>query len=98
MPDGFPDGSEGKESACNTGDTGVLGLIPVLGRSPPWMRKWQLTPAFLPGKSHGQSGLAGSSPWGHKESDTTEQLRVHARRMQDWACRRDLATTRKKPM
>ena len=28
---GFPDGSDGKESACNTGD---LGLIPRLGRSP----------------------------------------------------------------
>ena len=26
---------------------------------------------FLPGKSHGQRSLAGSSPWGHKESDTS---------------------------
>ena len=30
--------------------------------------------AFLPGESHGQRGLAGYSPLGHKESDTTEQL------------------------
>ena len=30
------------------------------------------TPVFLPGKSHGQRGLVGYSPWGHKESDTTE--------------------------
>ena len=29
---------------------------------------------FLPGKSHGQRSLAGYSPWGHKESHTTEQL------------------------
>ena len=29
---------------------------------------------FLPGKFHGQRNLAGYSPWGHKESDTTEQL------------------------
>ena len=29
---------------------------------------------FLPGESHGQRNLAGYSPWGHKESDTTEQL------------------------
>ena len=28
---------------------------------------------FLPGKSHGQRSLLGSSPWSHKESDTTEQ-------------------------
>ena len=38
----------------------------------PWRRAWQPTPAFLPGKSHGQRSLAGYSPWGHKESDTTE--------------------------
>ena len=29
-----PDGSESKESACNAGDTGDMGLIPGLGRSP----------------------------------------------------------------
>ena len=40
----------------------------------PWRRKWQSTPVFLPGKSHGQRSLAGSSPRGPKESDTTEQL------------------------
>ena len=37
MPDGFPDGSEGKESACNVGnteDTGVAGSIPGSGRPP----------------------------------------------------------------
>ena len=32
--EGFPDGSSGKESACNAGDTGNVGLIPGLGRSP----------------------------------------------------------------
>ena len=33
----------------------------------PWRRKWQPTPVFLPGKSHGQSSLVGYSPWeGHK--------------------------------
>ena len=37
-------------------------------------RKWQPTPVFLPGKSHGQRSLVGYSPWGHKESDTTERL------------------------
>ena len=35
-------------------------------------RKWQLTSVFLPGEFHGQKSLVGSSPWTHKESDTTE--------------------------
>ena len=55
---GFPGGSAGKESACNAGD---LGLIPELGRSP-GEEKWQSTPIFLPGESHGQRSLAGYSP------------------------------------
>ena len=29
---------------------------------------------FLPGDYHGQRSLAGYSPWGRKESDTTEGL------------------------
>ena len=37
-------------------------------------RKWQPTPVLLPGKFHGQRTLVGYSPWGHKESDTTERL------------------------
>ena len=41
-------------------------------RKIPWRRAWQSTPVFLPGESHGQISLAGYSPWGHKESDTTE--------------------------
>ena len=39
-----------------------------------WRRKWQPTPALLPGKSPGWRSLAGYSPWGHEESDTTEQV------------------------
>ena len=41
---------------------------------PFWGRKWQPTPVFLPGESHGQRSLAGYSPWGRKESDMTERL------------------------
>ena len=37
-------------------------------------KKWQSTPVLLPGKSHGQRSLGGYSPWGRKESDTTEQF------------------------
>ena len=40
----------------------------------PWRRKWQPTPIFLPGESHGQRSLVGCRPWGLKESDTTERL------------------------
>ena len=36
--------------------------------------KWQPTPVLLPRESHGQRSLVGYSPWGHKESDTTERL------------------------
>ena len=36
-----------------------------------WRTKWQPTPVFLPGKSHGQRSLAGYSSWGHKELDKT---------------------------
>jgi len=43
----------------------------------PWRRAWQPTPVFLPGKSHGQRSLAGYSPWGHREPDTTEQLNTY---------------------
>ena len=38
----------------------------------PWRRAWQPILVFLPGESHGQRSLAGYSPCGHKESDTTE--------------------------
>ena len=43
-------------------------------RKIPWRRAWQPTAVFLPGESHGQRSLMGYSPWGHKESDTTERL------------------------
>ena len=56
----FPGGPDSKESAHNVGD---LGSIPGSGRFP-GEKKWQPTPGFLPGKSHGQRGLADYSPWG----------------------------------
>ena len=46
------------------------------GRSP-WRREWQPTAVFLPGESHGQGNLVGYSPWGHKESDTTEATNTY---------------------
>ena len=35
------------------------------------------TPVLLPGKSHGWRSLVGHSPWGRKQSDTTERLHFH---------------------
>ena len=46
---------------------------PQIGKIP-WRREWLPTPVSFPGEFHGQRSLAGSSPWDHKESDTTEQL------------------------
>ena len=45
-------------------------------RKIPWRREWQSIPEFLPGEFHGQKSLVGYNPWGHKESDMTEQLRL----------------------
>ena len=49
------------------------GFNPWFGRIP-WRREWQPTPVSLPGEFHGQSCLAGYSPWGRKESDMTDRL------------------------
>ena len=40
----------------------------------PWRGKWQPTPVFLPGESHGRKSLEGYSAWGHTELDMTERL------------------------
>ena len=61
---GFPGGSDGKDSACNAGD---LGLIPGLGRSLGEGNGNPLQYSCL----DGHRSLGGYSPWGHKELDTT---------------------------
>ena len=38
-----------------------------------WRKKWQPSPGFFPGESHGQRSLAGYSSRGRKEASTTEQ-------------------------
>ena len=43
-------------------------------RKIPWRREWQPTPVLLPRKFHRWRSLVGYSPWGRKESDTTERL------------------------
>ena len=63
----FPGGSDGKETACNAGD---LGLISGVGRSSGEGNGYP----FWPGEFHGQSSLTDYSPWGCKELDTTGRL------------------------
>ena len=67
---GLPGWLSGKESACQCRRLKRCGFDPWI-RKIPWRRKWELTPVFLPGKSHGQKSQAGYSPWGLKESDNT---------------------------
>ena len=43
-------------------------------RKIPWRREWLPTPVFLPREFHRQRSLVDYNPWGHKESDTTDQL------------------------
>ena len=48
-----------------------------LGREDPLEKDMAPTPVLLPGESHGRRILVGYSPWGPKESDTTERLHFH---------------------
>ena len=68
---GFPGGSDGKESACNARD-----LVQSLGGEDPIEKGMATHSSILPGEVHGQRSLAGYSPQGHKEWDTTEQLTI----------------------
>ena len=65
-----------KNLSANTGDARDSVSIPGF-RKIPWRRKWQPTPVFFPGKSHGQSSLAGYCLWGRKKLDMTEGLNMH---------------------
>ena len=64
-------GFSGGEGTCQRGR---CEFSPWVGKMP-WRREWQPTPVFLPGESHEQRSLAGYSPGGHKELNTTYQLK-----------------------
>ena len=70
---GSPDGSEGKRIRLQCGRPGFDPWVGTI----PWRRAWQPTPVFLPGEFQGQRSLTGYSPWGCKESDTTEHTCTH---------------------
>ena len=70
-----------RQSVCL--QCGRPGFDPWVGKIP-WRRKWQSTAVLFPGESHGQRSLVGYSPWGCKESDTTERLHFLKRPGQLW--------------
>ena len=79
---GFQGGT--RESTCQCSKLERRSSIPG---TIPWGWEWQPSPAFLPGKLHGQKSLVGCRPWGCKESDMTEQLStyVHNGGEREWA-------------
>ena len=64
-----------KDSACQCRRHQINPCVKKI----PWSRKRQPTLVFLPGKFHGQRSLAGYSPWGCKESDTSEYARTRTK-------------------
>ena len=83
---GLPSWLSGKKFACQQRRHRRCGFDPWIGKIP-WRRKWQPIPVFLTGESHEQRSLAGNSPSGHRELDTTEQLSMHTHepeKVQTW--------------
>ena len=71
---GFPGGSDGKETACNAGDTKDMCLILWSGRSPGEVNGYPLQYSCLDNPM--DKGIC-DSPCGHKELDTTEWVMTH---------------------
>ena len=65
---GFPDGSDGKESACNAGDPGSISG----SEKSPGGENGKLLQYSCLKNPHGQRNLAGYSSYGHTESNTTK--------------------------
>ena len=76
-----------KNLPANAGDVRGMGSIPGSGRSPGGGHGNPLQYSCLE-NLHGQRSLVGYSPWGHKESDITEQLST-AQRISLERCRRN---------
>ena len=60
LSEGLPRWHGGKEFTCQCKRHGIDPWV----RKISWRRKWQLTPVFLPGKSHGQKSWAGGGGLG----------------------------------
>ena len=69
-----PGSATGKNTPANAGDVKDASYVfdPWVGKIP-WRRKWQPTPVFLPGESHGQIEPGKATVHrGHKFLNTTE--------------------------
>ena len=73
---GFPGAANGKQST-SAGDTRDTGSIPGSGRYPGVGNGYPLKYSSLENSMDRGACLAGSSPWGHTESDTTEHVSTH---------------------
>ena len=73
---GFQGGANGKEPACQCRKCKRCRFNPGMGKIP-WRTKWQHILVVFPVKFHGQRSLAGYSPKGCKELDTTEHTHTH---------------------
>ena len=86
----FSHSSVVKNPPANSGD---VGSIPGLGKSPGGGRAWQPTPVFLPGKPHGQRSPVGYSPWSPKRAghdlETKQQHAGHSEGCED--CRQTVS-------
>ena len=78
---GFAGGTSGKEFTCQCRRPRRRELDHWI-RKIPWRRKWQPTPVFLPGESHGQRSLW-ATVLGVTESDTTEHKHTHIHTQKD---------------
>ena len=70
-----------KNPFANAGDIRDAGSIPGSERAPG--RKWQPTPVFLPGESHGQRSLVVYSPWGLKETQLKRLSRLTCKELRN---------------
>ena len=89
-PPGLPRWLTGKESTCQCRKSRRCSrrrFNPWV-RKIPWRRKWQLTPVFLPGRSHGQRSLVGYSPWSAKNGTWLSNQAHTQERAEEW--RQDL--------
>ena len=71
-----------KNLPANAGDVN-WGFDPWMGKIP-WRREWKPTLVSLPGKYQGQRSLVSCSPWGCKESGTTEQITLFSYPKWNW--------------
>ena len=68
--DSTPGGTSGKEPSGQCRRPKRCRFSPRVGKIL-WRRKWQLTPVFLPGKSHGLRSLVSYSPWDGETNQLT---------------------------